>query len=65
MRPNEIRNLNADEVKVEVAKRRAELLELRFQTRIGQATNPKRIREARREIARLLTIASEPKKEQA
>lgn len=65
MKPNEIRNLSPEEIEAEVSKRRSELLDLRFQTRIGQATNPKRIREARREIARLLTVAGEMKKEKA
>lgn len=61
MKPNEIRNLTAEEIEVEVASRRAELLDLRFQAAVGQATNPRRIREAKREIARLLTIAQEAK----
>ena len=61
MKPNEIRNLTAEEIEAEVASRRAELLDLRFQAAVGQATNPRRIREAKREIARLLTIAQEAK----
>ncbi len=61
MKPNEIRNLTAEEIEVEVASRRAELLDLRFQAAVGQATNPRRIRQAKREIARLLTIAQEAK----
>lgn len=59
MKRNEIRNLTVDEIQTEVAKRREELLDLRFQTAVGQASNPKRIRTAKREIARLLTIAGE------
>lgn len=59
MKPNEIRNLSAEEIQAEVAARRAELLDLRFQAAVGQASNPRRIREAKREIARLLTIAQE------
>ncbi len=59
MKSNEVRNLTVDEIHDEVAKRREELLDLRFQATVGQASNPKRIRAAKREIARLLTIARE------
>ena len=62
MRSNEIRNLTGDEIRDEVNKRREELLDLRFQASVGQASNPKRIRTAKREIARLLTIAGEEQK---
>lgn len=59
MKSNEIRNLTAEEIEVEVAQRREELLDLRFQAAVGQASNPRRIRQAKREIARLMTIAAE------
>jgi len=59
MKPNEARNLNAEEIKEAVAERRQELLDLRFQAAVGQASNPRRIRAAKREIARLLTVAHE------
>ena len=59
MKPNEARNLNPEENKEAVAERREELLDLRFQAAVGQATNPRRIRAAKREIARLLTVARE------
>ena len=59
MKPNEVRNFDNDEIFNEVNKRREELRELRFQAAVGQLSNPRRIRMARREIARLLTIGSE------
>ena len=59
MKPNELRKLSVGELGTEVDKRRKELLELRIQASVGQATNPRRIRAAKREIARLLTIAAE------
>jgi large subunit ribosomal protein L29 len=59
MKPNEARNLNPEENKEAVGELREELLDLRFQAAVGQATNPRRIRAARREIARLLTVARE------
>ncbi len=59
MKPSDLRNMSPTELEGEVAKRRKELLDLRFQASVGQATNPRRIRTAKREIARLLTIAAE------
>jgi large subunit ribosomal protein L29 len=59
MKPNEARNLNAEDIKEAVSERRQELLDLRFQAAVGQATNPRRIRAAKREIALLLTVARE------
>ena len=59
MKPNEARNLNTEENKEAVAERREELLDLRFQAAVGQASNPRRIRAAKREIARLLTVSLE------
>jgi large subunit ribosomal protein L29 len=46
MKPNEARNLNPEENKEAVEELREELLDLRFQAAVGQATNPRRIRAA-------------------
>ena len=59
MKPNEIRNLTLDEIGEEVNKRREELFNLRLQASISQLNNPRRIRNARREVARLLTVAEQ------
>lgn len=59
MKPNEARKLTAKENTDTVAELREELLGLRFQAAVGQASNPRRIRTAKREIARLLTVARE------
>ncbi len=59
MKSSEIRSLSVRDIESEVAKRREELLDLRFQSAIGQTANPRRMRTAKREIARLLTIARE------
>ncbi|MDZ7800420.1 MAG: 50S ribosomal protein L29 [Trueperaceae bacterium] len=59
MKPNEIRNLTAEEIAAAVDERREELLDLRFQAAVGQASDPRRIRTTKREIARLLTIHHE------
>lgn len=59
MKPNEMRNLSPDEIIKEVADRRQKILDLRFTSKVGQMSNVKEIRAKKREIARLLTIASE------
>ncbi len=59
MKPSDVRNMNRGEIDAEVEKRRQELLDLRIQSAIGQTTNTRRIRVAKREIARLLTIAKQ------
>lgn len=64
MKPNEIRNLTLDEIHLEVDKLRQELLDLRIQAAVGHASNPRRIRTAKREIARYMTIAGEKTEEQ-
>ncbi len=64
MKPNEARNLNVEENKEAVDERREELMDLRFQAAVGQASNPRRIRAAKREIARLLTIRREKEQSQ-
>jgi large subunit ribosomal protein L29 len=63
MKPNEVRNLTLDEIHLEVDKLRQELLDLRIQAAVGHASNPRRIRTAKREIARLLTVAGEKAEE--
>ena len=44
-------------------KLRQELLDLRIQAAVGHASNPRRIRTAKREIARYMTIAGEKTEE--
>ncbi len=65
MKSSEIRNLTEAEIDAEVAKRREELLDLRIQSAVGQTSNPRRIRVAKREIARLLTVARQKAEERA
>ena len=59
MKPNEVRNLSADEIQAEIASRRESLLDLRIQASVGQLSNNKEIRTKKREIARMLTILRE------
>jgi large subunit ribosomal protein L29 len=59
MKPEEIRALSIDEVKVKLADAREELMKLRFQQVSGQLTDTSRLRIVRREIARLITVQNE------
>jgi large subunit ribosomal protein L29 len=59
MRAKELRELSIPELKERLAKLREELMNLRFQKTIHRLENPMRIRQVRREIARVLTIIKE------
>jgi large subunit ribosomal protein L29 len=59
MKPSEIRELTRDELMHRYEEFLRELVNLRHQQTSGQLTNPSRIREVRRIIARLLTILRE------
>jgi large subunit ribosomal protein L29 len=59
MKVKELRELSIPELKERVAKLREELMNLRFQKTIHRLENPMRIRQVRREIARVLTILKE------
>jgi large subunit ribosomal protein L29 len=53
----DIRRMSDDEMDAEVLKLKKERFNLRFQRATGQLENTARIREARRDIARVKTIA--------
>ena len=53
--------MTADQLKDEVLKLKKEQLNLRFQRATGQIENTARIRNIRRDIARLKTVASQRK----
>lgn len=59
MKPSEIRNMSAAEINAKVTELRNEAMNLRFQDVSGQLTDYSRVREVRRDIARLLTILRE------
>ena len=58
MKMSDVRALNNDQVKDEVLKLRKEQLNLRFQRASGQLEKTNRIRQIRRDIARLKTHAT-------
>jgi len=59
VKPTAIREMGADEIRTRVAELREELFNLRFQNTMKQLDNPLKIRESRREMARLLTVLKE------
>ncbi len=58
MKMADARGFSKDQVKDEILKLRKEQLNLRFQRASGQLEKPSRIRELRRDIARLKTVQS-------
>jgi large subunit ribosomal protein L29 len=55
----DVRALTKDQVKDEILKLKKEQFNLRFQRATGQVENTARIRQIRRDIARLKTVASQ------
>jgi len=63
MKPVELRKLSMDEMKAKLSDSREELMKLRFQQVTGQLTDTSRLRQLRRDIARLETILKESTQE--
>lgn len=67
MKAGEVRDLNLEEMHQKVSDLKEELFNLRFQHSIGQLENPQRMKETKRDIARLKSIIREvalnPKKD--
>jgi len=59
VKPTAIRDMTADEIRTRVAELREDLFNLRFRNTMKQLDNPLKIRESRREMARLLTVLKE------
>ena len=59
MKVDEIRSLAPAAIMTEVDKLRRELLELRCKIALGEDVRPHRVKEIKKEIARMLTIAGE------
>ena len=56
---NEIRELSLEELEVKVNELKQELFNLKFQKTLGQLQNTAKIKEVRRDIARMKTILTE------
>ena len=59
VRPRQLRDLSDEELQNRLAETRQELFNLRFQSATGALENSARLRLAKREIARILTIKNE------
>ena len=59
MKTSDIRAMSADQLDDEVLKLKKEQFNLRFQRATGQLENTSRLREARRDIARIKTVAAQ------
>lgn len=55
MKPAEIREMTGEELNLAVRKHRQEILDLRLQGQTGQLENTARVRQAKKDLARLLT----------
>jgi large subunit ribosomal protein L29 len=55
MKATELADLDSDELAAKLAEAKEELFNLRFQNVTGQLDNPHRLREVRKDIARVLT----------
>jgi large subunit ribosomal protein L29 len=56
MKPEEIRAMTADQLDDQLVKLKKEQFNLRFQRASGQLENTSRVREVRRDIARIKTV---------
>ena len=59
MKPSDIRVMSDDQLSEELAKLKKEQFNLRFQTATNQMENTSRVRQIRRDIARIQTITAE------
>jgi|YNPNPStandDraft_1061719.scaffolds.fasta_scaffold73446_2 large subunit ribosomal protein L29 len=58
-RVRDIRQWTDEELRAQLDQARRELFNLRFQQSVGHLENPARVRQLRRDIARMLTIQRE------
>lgn len=63
MKTKEIRDLTLEELRHQYEESAKELFNLRVQQATGQLEKPSRLRELRRDLARMLTVQNEQKKE--
>ena len=62
MTANEIRELSVDQLDTQVKELKQELFNLKFQKTLGQLQNTNKIRQVKRDIARMKTIIVEKTK---
>lgn len=59
LRANELRELNVQDLKEKLLSQKKELFNLRFQLATGQLENPMKIKEIKKDIARINTVITE------
>ena len=59
VKPKAMREMTPDDITTRVAELREEMFNLQFRNTMKQLDNPLKIRESRREMARLLTVLKE------
>ena len=59
MKVNEIRNLTTEEIQAKIKECKEELFNLRFQQATGNLEKPVRLRELRKQVAKMKTIIRE------
>lgn len=64
MKASEVRELNSDDIVKGLQEARQELFNLRFQHATGALENTSRLKVARRELARLLTVQGQQERQQ-
>ena len=65
MKAAELRKLSVEELQEKLKELKTELFNLRFQHAINQLDNPHKMTEVKHDIARVMTVLQELKKEEA
>ena len=65
MKAKELRTMSAEALEAKLKELKAGLFNLRFQHAINQLDNPHKITEVKHDIARVMTVLREMKKEEA
>jgi large subunit ribosomal protein L29 len=64
MKPDDLRSMTVDQLDDEALKLKKEQFNLRFQRATGQLANTARVRQIRRDVARIKTIAGQKRSAQ-
>ena len=65
MKINELRKLSTEELNNKISESKRELLDLRLKNATGALEKPSKIRELKKDVARMKTIINERKNEEA
>ena len=65
MKAKELRTMSVEALEEKLKELKAELFNLRFQHAINQLDNPHKMTEVKHDIARVMTVLQEMKKEEA